>query len=62
MQTGKMKRMALARGIQGEPEAEPAAEEAAEKTIKHVGGGVYELPNGEKIKGKAKAEAALAAL
>lgn len=31
-------------------------------TLKQVGRGVYELPNGEKVRGKAKAEAALAAL
>lgn len=30
--------------------------------IKHVGGGYYELPNGEKIKGKENAEEALKAL
>jgi len=27
--------------------------------VKHVGGGYYELPNGEKVKGKDKALAAL---
>jgi hypothetical protein len=30
-----------------------------ENGIKHVGGGYYELPNGEKIKGKQEALAAL---
>lgn len=34
----------------------------AENELKHVGGGYYELPNGEKVKGKEKALEALAEL
>jgi hypothetical protein len=30
--------------------------------LKHLGGGVYELPNGEKVRGKANAQEALDAL
>jgi hypothetical protein len=65
MQTGKMKRMALSREpqvVRAVIETEGEAEVVIGKTIKHVGGGFYELPDGTKIKGKAKAEAALADL
>ena len=41
-------------------EKQTATKEPAETTnIKHVGGGWYELPNGERVRGKAAAEAAL---
>lgn len=33
--------------------------EESEKEIKHVGGGYYELPNGERVRGKKEALAAL---
>ncbi|TFE02884.1 hypothetical protein [Jeotgalibacillus salarius] len=36
-----------------------AAEEETEAELKHLGGGHYELPNGEKVRGKDKAIAAL---
>lgn len=38
---------------------EPSYEEGQ---LKHVGAGYYELPNGEKVRGKEKAEEALKAL
>lgn len=41
-----------AHGITWQPAAPD--EEAA---LKHVGGGVFELPNGERVKGRADAEA-----
>ncbi len=39
---------------------EPDREEDPDSELNHVGGGYYELPNGERIKGKEKAEKALA--
>ena len=42
-------------GFLGEPLPEPSEE----PELKHVGGGYYELPNGERVRGK---DAALAAL
>jgi len=39
---------------------EPDQEEDQDSELNHVGGGYYELPNGERIKGKDKAEKALA--
>lgn len=44
----------------GRPIAATPTEDSDE--IKHVGGGYYELPNGDKVKGKDEASAALAAL
>lgn len=38
--------------------AEPGEPEVHE-ALKHVGGGTYELPNGEKVKGKEAAQKAL---
>jgi hypothetical protein len=38
------------------------ADEDSEEWPKHVGGGYYELPNGEKVKGKENAHKALADL
>jgi hypothetical protein len=53
--------------VQSEEDAEEDAEEVEgedktedENGVKHVGGGYYELPNGEKIKGKQEALVALA--
>ena len=39
---------------------EPDQEDDLDSDLNHVGGGYYELPNGERIKGKDKAEKALA--
>lgn len=43
--------------VQTGDESEPAKEDAKEKSEfpKHVGGGTYELSNGEKVKGKEEA-------
>ena len=40
---------------------EPVEKAITESEPKHVGGGYYELPNGEKVKGKQAAEEALKA-
>lgn len=40
-------------------EDEPQRENIKSDEIKHTGGGWYELPNGEKVKGKEKALEAL---
>lgn len=45
--------------IETETESDPDNDEEG---IKHVGGGYYELPNGEKVKGKDKALEALKVL
>ncbi|MBD7984413.1 hypothetical protein H9649_07470 [Sporosarcina sp. Sa2YVA2] len=41
---------------------EEVTEEEVEGDLNHVGGGYYELPNGEKVKGKDEALKALAEL
>lgn len=41
---------------------EEVAEEEVVDDLKHVGGGYYELPNGEKVRGKEEALKALAEL
>lgn len=47
-----------AAGVIGK-EADPDSQNDLDERLKHLGGGYYELPNGEKIRGK---EAAMAAL
>lgn len=42
-----------------EKETQEDHEDDPESLLNHVGGGYYELPNGERIKGKDKAEKAL---
>jgi len=47
--------------LEPKPEpVEPEHEDDSDSDLNHVGGGYYELPNGERIKGKDKAEKALA--
>jgi hypothetical protein len=43
-----------------EKDFEEDHEDDPESLLKHVGGGYYELPNGERVKGKEKAEKVLA--
>ncbi|BES66058.1 hypothetical protein SANA_24970 [Gottschalkiaceae bacterium SANA] len=43
-----------------EKEIQEDHEDDPDSLLNHVGGGYYELPNGERIKGKDKAEKALA--
>ena len=45
-----------------EKEAQENHEDDPDSLLNHVGGGYYELPNGERIKGKEKAEKAEKAL
>ena len=42
--------------------ADPDADPDQDPSLKHVGGGYYELPNGTKVRGKEAAVAALAEL
>jgi len=43
----------------GEGKEQPLEDSSFDSKIKHVGGGWYELPNGEKVQGKEEANAAL---
>lgn len=49
-------------GIESGGEDQESEEQAVSEFPKHVGGGNYELSNGDKVKGKAEAQAAEAAL